>query len=436
MGAIRTRLAAWRKRHPRLTVFGLITIGALIVWGGYEGKRSYDSRTHFKTAQQAAERRDWKDARDNLKEAMRIRPDDPDMHLLAARVERRLEHLDEAKRHLDTCERLSGSSTEAIKVERALLRVHAGELAEVEEYLRARIEQDVPNTVEILDILSAALELNYREAESQRFLDELLRRRPDDFDALVRRGRTGRNMGWYEDAIQYYAKALQIRPDVDNVRLAMAELQVGLGRFEQAREHFERLHERQPDNPAVEFGLAVCAAGTGDSEQAMQRFNDLLAANPKNWMARNERGKLAVQMDRLEDGLVDLRIADSLAPPDVAPTHLVNCLLLLGKNDEAKKYQDKVAGILADRKRATELGDQIRERTPNDPEPRYEMGRVLMRLGKQRDAVHWFRTAIQKDPGHRKSHEALVEFFQSVNAKDEADHHRRILERLPGTTAR
>jgi Tfp pilus assembly protein PilF len=53
-----------------------------------------------------------------------------------------------------------------------------------------------------------------------------------------------------------------------------------------------------------------------------------------------------------------------------------------------------------------------------------------LRLGKHRDAVHWFRTALQKDPGHRKTHEALVDFFQSVNAVDEADHHRRILQKL------
>jgi predicted Zn-dependent protease len=434
MGATRARLAAWKARHPRLAVAGLLVAGALLGWAGYAAIRS-NADPHYEAARQAAERRDWKAARESLRDALRRRPDDPDTQLLAARVERRLENLDEAKRHLDTCQRLQGSETQAVKVETALLRVHAGELAEVEPFLRDCVRQDDPDTVEILDILSAALELNYREAEAQRCLDDLLRRRPEHFDALVRRGRTARNMGWYEDAVGYYAKALALRPDVDNVRLAMAELLVGLGRFGQAREHFEQLSERQPENPAVQFGLAKCEAGTGESDRALRRFNDLLAANPLNWMALNERGNLAVQLDRPEDGLGDLRAADSLAPPDVAPTHLVNCLNLLGKHDEAQKYQEKVDRILADRKRATQLGDLIREKSPNDPELRFEMGVVLMRLGKQRDAVHWLRTAIEKDPGHRKSHEALAEFFESVNAVGEAEHHRRILQRLSGTAS-
>ena len=435
MGAIRVRLAAWKGRHPQLTIWGLLAVGMLLCWAGYEGTQYYNARSHYQTAQQAAERRDWKAARESLKEALRLWPDSPDTYLLAARVERRLEHLDVAKQHLDNCQRLQGSETQAVKVERALLRVHAGELAEVEKFLRACVQQDDPATVEILDILAAALELNYREAEAQRCLDDLLQRQPEHFDALVRRGRTARNMGWYEDAIRYYEKALLIRPDVDNVRLAMAELQVGYGLFDQAREHLERLRERQPQNPSVLFGLARCAAGTGENDKALHLFDQMLTANPNNWMVLNERGKLAVQRDRPEDGVSDLRRADSLAPPDVAPTDLVKCLLLLGKHDEARKYQEKAARILADRKRSAELGDLIREKTPNDPEPRHEMGLVLLRLGKQRDAVHWFRTALEKNPGHRKSHEALVEFFQSVNAIEEAEHHRRILQRLPGTTS-
>jgi tetratricopeptide (TPR) repeat protein len=392
--------------------------------------RHIDARSRYRTAQQSVERHDWKRAREQLSQLIHIWPDRPDAYLLSARVERRLENLVAAKRHLNTCERLEGRVTQAVKVERALLRVHAGELNDVEGFLRDCVQQDDPATVEILDILSAALELNYREAEAQRCLDDLLQRKPEHFDALVRRGRTARNMGWYEDAIRYYEKALNLRPDVDSVRLALAEIQVGYGRFDQAGEHLRRLRERQPENPSILFGLARCAVGTGDGDQALRLFNQLLAANPHNWMALNERGKLAVQRDRPEEAVSDLRLADSLAPPDVAPTDLVNCLLSLGKPDEARKYQEKTTRILADRKRAAELGDLIREKSPNDSEPRYELGCVLLRLGKQRDAVHWFRTAVEKDPRHRKSHEALVEFFRSVNADEEAEHHRRILQRL------
>ncbi len=414
-------------RRSALLVIAIAFV--LVCYGAYWGWNYYQTNSRYQTALQTVERREWKRAREQLKELIQQSPT-PDHYLLAARAERRLENLSEAKKLLDLCQRLQGSETDAIKIERALLRIHEGELLEVEQFLRESITNNESHAVEILDLLSAALEVNYREAEAQRCLDELLRRQPEHFDALVRRGRTARNMGWQEDAIQYFQRALRLRPEVDNVRIILAETLVNYGHYDQAREHYETLSQKQSQNPAVPFGLALSYLGTGESNKALQLFNQLIAANPKNWVALNERGKLAIQLDKAEEAVADLRLAESLAPADVAPTHLVSCLLLLGRHEEARKYQEKVARIHADRKLATDLGDRIREQAPNDPELRYQLGTQLLRTGKQRDGVHWLRTAIEKDPKHRKSHEALLDFFQSVNAIEQAEYHRRILQQL------
>ncbi len=424
-----------KNRTPRLAPYrrsALLVIAiafVLVCYGAYWGWNYYQTNSRYQTALQTVERREWKRAREQLKELIQQSPT-PDHYLLAARAERRLENLSEAKKLLDLCQRLQGSETDAIKIERALLRIHEGELLEVEQFLRESITNNESHAVEILDLLSAALEVNYREAEAQRCLDELLRRQPEHFDALVRRGRTARNMGWQEDAIQYFQRALRLRPEVDNVRIILAETLVNYGHYDQAREHYETLSQKQSQNPAVPFGLALSYLGTGESNKALQLLNQIIAANPKNWVALNERGKLAIQLDKAEEAVADLRLAESLAPADVAPTHLVSCLLLLGRHEEARKYQEKVARIHADRKLATDLGDRIREQAPNDPELRYQLGTQLLRTGKQRDGVHWLRTAIEKDPNHRKSHEALLDFFQSVNAIEQAEYHRRILQQL------
>ena len=419
------RMAPYRRPALIVIVVGFV----LVCYGAYWAWNHYQTNSRYQTALQTVERREWKRAREQLKELIQQSPT-ADHYLLAARTERRLENLSEAKKLLDLCQRLQGSETDAIKIERALIRIHEGELLEVEQFLRESITKNESHAVEILDLLSAALEVNYRDAEAQRCLDELLQRQPEHFDALVRRGRTARNLGWQEDAIQYYQKALRLRPEVDNVRIILAETLVNYGHYDQAREQFEKLSQKQSQNPAVLFGLALSYLGTGESTKALQLFNQLIAANPKNWVALNERGKLAVQLDKPEAAVADLLLAESLGPPDVAPTHLVSCLLLLGRQEEAQKYQEKVARIQAERKLATDLGDRIREQVPNDPELRYQLGLHLLRTGKQRDGVHWLRTAIEKDPKHRKSHEALLDFFQSVNAIEQAEHHRRVLQQL------
>jgi tetratricopeptide (TPR) repeat protein len=361
--------------------------------------------------------------------------DSPQTHLLAARAARRLELHEEAERHLDTCQRLQGKETQAVRVERALLRVHRGDLAGVEDFLRACVAQDDPDTVEILDILSAALILDYRVADAHRCLDDLLRRQPDHFHALVRRGWTAEKQARYALAVESHQKALDLRPQADNVRLSLAELQVVLGRFADAQEHFEYLRARQPENPSVLFGLARCLSGTGQKEQALALLDRLLARHPNDWKALSERGWVCVQLDRPAEAEAYLRRAESLAPPDLPLlTLLADCLRLLGKQEEARAYRVKADRLKADIQRAGQLGDLIREKSPNDPALRHELACILLRLGKQQDALHWFRTALDKDPAHRPTHESLAAFYEKAGAFQQAHAHRRILEGLGGAS--
>jgi tetratricopeptide (TPR) repeat protein len=423
------KLAGWRYRHPRLTVGTLLVFAALLFAAGYRGGWYLFARGHFRKAQDALERHAWTEAREHLQMCLRHWPDDPVAHLMAARAARRLELLDEAEEHLAAFQRLQGGPAQAAEVERALLRVHRGDLAGAETFLRTRIAHDDPDAVEILDILSAALILNYRVHEAQQCLDDLLRRQPDHFDALVRRGWTAQSMSRYPDAVRYLEKALALRPDVDNVRLSLAEIQVVIGRLADAQQHFEQLRERQPMNPSVFFGLARCLAGRGQKTQAVLLLDQVLAEHPNDWKALAERGWLAVELERPADGEAYLRRAESLAPPDLPLLiRLSDCLRLLGKEEESRVYQDKAKRLKADFERASYLGDQIREKSPDDPALRHELACILLRVGKEQDALHWFQTALDKDPRHRPTHESLAAFYARAGAFEQAAHHRRFLQ--------
>jgi predicted Zn-dependent protease len=222
-------------------------------------------------------------------------------------------------------------------------------------------------------------------------------------------------------------KALTLRPDADNVRLALAEIQVTLGRFAEARPHFELLHERQPLNPSILFGLARCLAGAGQKESALQLLDRLLADHPDDWKALEERGGLAIQFDQPVQAEAYLRRAESLAPPDLPLLlKLTDSLRLAGKLDEAHVYQDKAERLKADMQRAGQLGDLIREKSPNDPALRYELAGILLRMGKQKDALHWFGTALEKDPRHAPTHLSLAEFYAKTGNFGRAAYHRRL----------
>jgi tetratricopeptide (TPR) repeat protein len=408
----------------------MAVLTALIGWAGYQGIAYWRGRS-LRAAQEAADRYAWPEADRHVKAALLSSPNNPAAHLLAARIARRLEHLVEASEHLEECVRLQGSETQAVKVERALLRVYRGDLAGAEPFLRSCVADDDPDTVEILDVLSAALFLNSRAAEAHRCLDDLLRRQPDHFHALVRRGWTAENQSWYAEAADSFQKALDLRPDVDNVRLSLAEIQVVLGRFADARENFESLRQRQPTNPSVLFGLARAQAGLGRKEEAVELLDQVIADDKNDWKALVERGWLLVQLDRPEEGVRDLLRAESLAPPDLPLLkHLADGLRLCGKPDEAKAYREKADRLQEEFQQAGQLGDLIREKSPDDPALRHELACILLRLGKRNDALHWFQTALQKDPKYRPTHESLAAFYEKAGDLPRAAYHRRILQEL------
>jgi tetratricopeptide (TPR) repeat protein len=104
--------------------------------------------------------------------------------------------------------------------------------------------------------------------------------------------------------------------------------------------------------------------------------------------------------------------------------------LALRKEGEAAECQARVDRLRGDFQRAEELGTMIRQQSPDDPAPRHELGCLLLRLGKPQDALHWFQTALAKDPGHRPTHKSLAEFYEQAGDQDRAAHHREALHQL------
>jgi tetratricopeptide (TPR) repeat protein len=414
-------LTAWARRHPGWAVAALLLLAALLGWAGYWGYGYATARAHMRAARQALDRRDWPAAREHMNACLREWPESPECHWLAARAARRLELLGEAERHLDTCERLQGGETQATKVERALLRVHRGDLAGAEAFLRDCVAQDDPDAVEILDVLSVALILDYRLPEAHQCLDDLLRRQPDNFDILVRRAWTAQSQAWYTVAVESQQRALALRPEADGVRLALAQNLLTLGRYPEAREQLETLRQKRPDHPPVLLALARCLAEQGEKDQAAELLDRLLAVEPNDPAVLGERGWLCLERDRPEEAVNYLRQAQALSPQDqTLLMRLSDCLRLLGKADEARPYREQAERLQNDTVRALQLSKRYREGGRHDADLCHELGVVLLRLGKSDDALRFFQKALKINPNHRPTRESLAAFGARPGADGQA----------------
>jgi tetratricopeptide (TPR) repeat protein len=422
-------LVAWKGRHPWQARAGLILLTTLLVWAGYRAAEHLSARSQLRAARQALDRRDWSEARKHLKACLRTWPQSADAHRLAARAARRLEMPDEAREHLDTCQALPGGDTPATGVERALLRLQGGDLAGTETFLRDAVARDESDAVEILDVLSESLIQDYRLPEAHQCLDELLRRRPDDFDMLVRRAWTAQNQAWYGTAVESLERAVALRPGAHDTRLALAENLVTLGRYPEARDQLDSLRSKQGDNPAVLYQMARCLAGQGQKEPAVELLDRALAEEPDNAMALGERGRLSLELDRPAEAETFLRRAQPLGPPDQALLmRLADCLRLLGKDAEAGRCREEADRLRTDTQQALALTRRYREERPAGPELYHDLGCVLLRLGKDGDALRFFQKALEKDPNYRPAHESLAAFYARAGADRKAAYHRRQLD--------
>jgi tetratricopeptide (TPR) repeat protein len=413
LGVIWSRLRAWVRHHPWQAITTLVLLVAILGWVGFRASRYYAARTNFRAAQHALERHQWADADKYITAYLRAWPDNPDAHRLAARAARRLQHYREAKEHLDTCERLQGGPTQATKVERALLRLQRGDLAGAESFLREAATRDDSDAAEILDLLAAALVLNRRVPEAHRCLEELLQKRPHDFELLMRHAGTAESQGWHTVAVESLNKALTLRPDDSVTRLSLAQELVTVGRYADAREHLDVLRRKEPDNPAAVFTLARCLAQQGDKQQAGNLLDGLLARDPNNPTLLAERAWCYLDLDRPAEAEPYLRRALAQGPPNQRLlTGLADCLRLLGKTDEARRFREEAEKIRADTVKVAQLAKRVREERPVDPDLCHELACAYLRLGQEQNALFFFEKALEQDPDHRPTRASLAAFKQ------------------------
>jgi predicted Zn-dependent protease len=413
-------------RRLPATRWALLGVGLLLVGGGLAGWLLRPD-PHLAAAERALQRREYAEAYAHMRECLKRWPDDPRTLFLAARTARRAALYEQAEEHLRACHRLQKGATDALALERALIRAQQGD-PEVEPYLKARVEQGDPDTLLIWEVLIQQYLETFRLYDTLQLLDRYLERRPDDVYGLLGRGFVRERLFQCTDALIDYRRAVEVDPHNDKARLRLAETLLITGPPGEAAEHFTALQPRQPGNPAVLLGLARARRQLGQTDEARQLFDALLAEHPQDVGALTERGLLALDegdLTRAEDWL---RQAVAHAPSDrQALYHLYQCLQRRGSDAEVRECRARLDQVDAEMKRVDQLTQAVLRR-PRDPSLRAEVGAILLRHGEEQKGLLWLHGALCLDPGHCPAHQALAGYYQRTGQTEAAERHRRLAE--------
>jgi Tfp pilus assembly protein PilF len=379
---------------------------------------------HDREARAALARGDYAKAQEHLERCATVWRWGAETRLLQARAARLAGEYDRAETYLRESAEL-GAPSEAVTVEHLLRVARQGDLAGVEAGLVGRVLQGHPDSVPILQVLIPAYLSNFQLVQARECVRVWLEREPECVQAWAYRARVFELIRDQAEVRDSYRRLVELDPDNLDYRLSLAG---ALADHEPraALEHFARARAGRGDNPALLTGLAHCLLNLARPEEARPLLDAVLAEHPDDWAALSERARLAQETGTAEEAEPYLRRAAALKPNEPDTLHRLHaCLVHAGKRHEAEEVRARLERVKADLARVAELGRQAAAR-PGDPDPRCEVGKILMRNGMEAEGLAWLATALRRDPLHAPTHLALADYYERTGQSARAVEHREL----------
>jgi tetratricopeptide (TPR) repeat protein len=187
---------------------------------------------------------------EHFNEALRMRPNSPEVHSNLGNTLRRINRIDEALVHYQ----------KAIKLK--------PDLAEAHYNMAISLAKQGKNDEAIVKYLDA------------------LQFRPNDVDTLSNLGYVLAQKGKFDEAVRYYKKALHVEPEntIAHGRLGLAL--ANIGNIDEALEQFRIVLEASPDDIEMHCNVGILLEKKGKTDEAIKAYRRALQINPEYTKAR------------------------------------------------------------------------------------------------------------------------------------------------------
>jgi Tfp pilus assembly protein PilF len=377
----------------------------------------------YRAGERANARHDFAEAQKHFERCLQVWFLSSDTHISAARAARRAGNLKEAETHLLESGATAGRN-DKLDLELKLLHVQQGE--SVDQELVSLLDQNHPDSVVILEVLTPAYLEAYQLSSALECIRRWVEREPGSLAAWHYRAQVYDRLQMSTELLASYRRILELDPGNDDVRLQYARQLNQVRQYEEALEQYQNLRSRLGDTPAVLSGIASCLGVLNQPEEARRLLEQVLAQEPHNGLALAERGRLALEYDSPAEAERWLRRAAAESPTERTVLYnLFQCLQRTGRQEEAAQIKAKFTALDADLAQLREAIQQV-VKNPHDPEPRYQAGMILLRNGKEPYGLRWLASALVEDPRHAATHRALADYYERSGDRRRAAQHREM----------
>ena len=172
--------------------------------------------------------------------------------------------------------------------------------------------------------------------DSEHLFGHALEVTPANYIALDNYGRALLKQGKLPEAVQSFAAAVALAPDLDAARCGLGTTLMEQGKDDEAADQFLRVIELQPDHLVAQLQLGIIRGRQGKLEQAAEAFSRMLRLRPDDAGAHNNLGNVLAQQGKHEEAVRQFEEAVRLKPDHAgAYNNLAISCKKLGRISEA-----------------------------------------------------------------------------------------------------
>ena len=235
------------------------------------------------------------------------------------------------------------------------------------------------SVVIILSLGSAAYSRNRVWQSGITIWSDVTDKNPQNIRGYINLGNALDRNDRYDEAIEAYSKALQMKKGVLDAHYNLAVALERRGRFKEAGAHYLEALKLKPDDVQAHYARAVVLVLQGKIGESIMHYGEAIRRHPNKGLSEKEGRRFEGAMANYCNKMQFL-----VRPDDVEGNYnLALALQWRGKLEEAGSHFAKVLRI-----------------KPDYAEAHNNLGVVLARLGRVKEAVDHFSEAVRIKPGY------------------------------------
>jgi tetratricopeptide (TPR) repeat protein len=298
----------------------------------------------------------------------------------------------------------SGTRQEPVEVDPDA-RARLAALGYVGSFVRSAVDDtdrtklaDPKDKIDLFNKISEARDISQEEGSFEKvvgILQSVLKQDSNVIDAWFMLGNVNAAHGKPQQAIDYFKKALALKPDDEMAVVNMANAYRNMGRDEEALVGYRRFLQLDPNNAQVRYEMAQILIDRGEFDEASSALRRALELEPKMAAAQNALGVIAFR--RGDVALAQQEIQKALQQkPDVRLAHFNLALI-------AEERRDWATAIAEYEK---ELTDH-----PYSFKAAFNLGKLYEQLGEREKQEQAYRRAIEANASFAEGYFYLAKLY-------------------------